>query len=353
MEWGECWLAPAPVPRELAADLKRRMGGIVPLWVPRLASVPWVVRANTCTAAERVAFMPVGLWDLIGFVVSQDNSCRYCYGMTRTILKVLGYRDERIDRIERDVSLAELTAAEQAALEFARKLSHANPPPTPSDRAALGRVGLERSAVAEIAFVAAFHGFSIRVATSFAIPPEPFERFAVNPIGWLMRPIIARQIRGKRVPRVALPTPNDGPFGRVVAVLEGSPQAGVVREILDEAIVSPVLPRRTKLLMFAVIGRALGSDYVEQEARRGLEMEGLGAADVDASVTNLGSPALDRRDTLLVPFAREIVRYNVGALQRRTRELAGELTSDEVIEAVGIAALANSIGRLSVLLETA
>jgi alkylhydroperoxidase family enzyme len=351
MEWGECLLAPASVPADLAADIKRHMGGVVPVWVPRLAPVPWVVRANASMVLERVAFMPVGLWGLIGFVVSQDNSCRYCYGMTRTILKVLGYREEQIDRIERDVSLAELPAGEQAALEFARTLSHANPRPTPADRDALVRAGFDRSAVAEITYVAAFAGFSNRIASCFAIPPEPFERFAVNPIGWLLRPIIARQMRGKRVPRAPLPTPNDGLFARVVAALDGSPQACVVRDAVDAAMASAVLPRRTKLLMFAVIGRALGCGYSEAEARHGLEDEGLDGTAIDDIVANLGSPILDRRDALLVPFARETVRYNVGALQRRTHALAAELTTEEVIESVGIASLANSLGRLSVLLE--
>ena len=349
-EWGECWLDPADVPTDLAADLKRRMGGVVPVWGPLLARVPWVVRANARMVTKRVAFMPVGLWDLISFVVSQDNACRYCYGMTRTILKVLGYRDEQVDRLERDISLAELPPGTQAALEFARKLSHANPRPTPSDRGALERAGFERAAVAEIVYVAAFAGFFNRVASCFAIPPEPFERFAANPIGRLLRPLIARQMRGKRVSPTPLP-PNGRPFARVVTALEGSPLACVVRDAVDDALASPALPRRTKLLMFAVIGRALGCAYSEEEARRGLQDDGLVATALEDVIANLGAPSLDRRDALLVPFARETVRYNVAALQRRTRTLADALTTEEVIEAVDVASLANSIGRLSVLLD--
>lgn len=47
----------------------------------------------------------------------------------RTILKVPGYRDAQVDRIERHVHLAALPPAHEAALVFARNLSHANPPP--------------------------------------------------------------------------------------------------------------------------------------------------------------------------------------------------------------------------------
>jgi alkylhydroperoxidase family enzyme len=352
MEWGECWLDPAPMSREFVADLKQRTGGVVPAWAPRLASVTWVVRASAVGIQERVAFMPLGLWDLIGFVVSQDNSCRYCYGITRTVLKVLGYRDAQVDRIERDVQLAELPPAHEAALVFARKLSHANPRPVAADCNALERAGHDRAAVAEIACVAAFAGFSNRIATCFAIPPEPFERFAVSPIGRLLRPIIARQMRGRRVPPMPPPSPNPDPFARLVAAVAGSPFARIVRDTVDQAMASPVLPRRTKLLMIAVIARALRCAYCEGEARAGLGVEGLDAGAVDDVLANLGSPKLDRRDALLVPFARETVRYQTVAIQRRTRELARGLTTEEAIEAVGIAALANSIARLSVLLET-
>ena len=86
--------------------------------------------------------------------------------------------------------------------------------------------------------------------------------------------------------------------------------------------------------------------------RDGLATEGLTSADVDGILTNLGSDKLDRRDALLVPFARETVRYQTGPIQRRTRELARDLPTDEVLEAVGVTALANAVGRASILLET-
>jgi hypothetical protein len=173
-----------------------------------------------------------------------------------------------------------------------------------------------------------------------------------RPLARLLRPLIARWIRGKRRPAMPLPQPNTGLCADVVAALDGSPAAHVVRAIADDAIASTVLPRRTKLLMLAVIGRALGCDHAETEARNGLGTDGLGPADVDEILANLGSAKLDRRDALLVPFARETVRYRTAAIQRRTRELAQELPVEEVIEAAGVAALANAVGRLSVLLET-
>ena len=350
MEWSECWLEPGPVPPELASEVRRFTGGVVPSWATHLARVPWVVRATGRFVEKRIAYMPLALWDLIGFIVSQDNSCRYCYGASRAILSVLGYRDDQIDRLERDVHLADLTRAEQAALDFARKTSHANPRPTPADRAALAKAGISAPAVAEIAYAAAGSGFPNRISTFFALRPEPIERWVRNPLFRFVRPIAARMMRGRHMPSQA--TSVAGPCEEVLAALGDAPAAATLRTTIDEALASPILPRRTKLLMLGVVGRALGCARSEIEAREALAGEGLASADIDAILTNLGSPLLDRRDALLVPFARETVRYQNRPIQQRVRELADALSLDEVIEAVGVAALANVVARLSILLDT-
>ena len=352
MEWGDCWLEMPAVPPAFAAEIKKLMGGTLPVAIARTASVPWVGRTWARVTQKEVAHMPLALWDLIGLVVSQDNSCRYCYGATRTILRLVGYREEQIDRIERDVALSDLGRAERLALEFARKVSHANPRPTPQDRAALVDAGFTPGAVAEIVFAAAFVGFPNRVATMFAMQPEDFEKLPDRLIGRILRPLIARSMRGKCVVSPGAPEPNTGPFHEIVATLAGSPKATLVRDAVDGAFASSILPRRTKLLMTAVVGRALGCDTSERTARDGLAAEGLTDADVDGILANLGSPKLDRRDALVVPFARETVRYQTGALQRRTKALARELPADEILEAAGVTALANALGRTSILLES-
>jgi len=137
----------------------------------------------------------------------------------------------------------------------------------------------------------------------------------------------------------------------VVAALDGSPAAGVLRRAIDGAWASDVLPRRTKTLMLAVIARALGRAHGEQEARRFLAAEGLPPAELDDILANLGSPRLDAREARLVPFARETVRYQPAAIQRRMRELARGLSPEEFLEVVGIAALANAVCRMSVAID--
>jgi AhpD family alkylhydroperoxidase len=351
-QWGECWLEPGPVPADLAAMIRKVSGGSMPEWGARLAVVPWVARGFIRGVEKKIAHMPLALWDLIHFVVSQDNACRYCYGATRTILRILGYTDTAIDRLERDVQLAELTAAETAALRFARKVSHANPLPGWAELAALADAGFSRPAVGEIAFAAAFSGYGNRVATMFAFPADALERMLKNPVVRLLRPFLARPFRGRHAAPTAPPVPNDPPFARLVAALADSPTAHAVRAVVDEALASPILPRRTKLLMFGVIGRALACPHVTDEAGRQLAAEGVSAADVEDVLTNLGARSLDERERLLVPFARETVRYRSAAIQQRTRELAARLRIDEIVEAAGVAALANSIGRLAVLAAT-
>jgi alkylhydroperoxidase family enzyme len=351
MEWGECWVPPGKVPADLAAEVKKAVG-ILPGWATRLSPVPWLVRACARLNQKTVAYMPLELFDRITLLVSQDNSCRYCYGLVRAMLSVQGYADDSLDRIERELYVATVAPAEVAAFRFARKVSLANPRPTAADLAALVDAGFERPAIAEIVFVAAISGFHNRISTFFALPPElRVERWLMDPIVRLVRPFVARRFRGA----VQCPRPlvsSDGPCAAVVAALDGSPLALNLRGTIDEAFASAVLPRRTKLLLFAVIGRALGCARTEREAREGLGAEGFTPGDVDAILANLSSPRLEAREAVLVPWARETVRYRPLAIQERTRALADHMELTEVIEAAGIAALANSIARMSILLET-
>lgn len=351
MEWGSCWVDPVSVPPALAAEVRSSTGGFLPAWATRLATVPWVVRAFAHISDERVAHIPPPLAGMVNLVVSQDNSCRYCYGATRALLKIQGFSDATIDHMERDLHLADLTPAEIAALQFARMVSQANPRPTPGDLAALERAGFARPAVAELAGVATFAGFCNRISTLFALPSERFQRWADHPLARLVRPFVARRVGVKRGAPVP-PPPREGPCADVVAALGDAPLAATARRIIDEAVASTILPRRTKLLILAVVGRALACDLTEEWARSGLTEDGLAPADVDDVLRNLGSPKLDAREACLVPWARETVRYRALAIQERTRELTQHLDLPEVIEAAGVASLANAVARLAILVET-
>jgi alkylhydroperoxidase family enzyme len=351
IEWGECLVPPGPVDPALAADLRRQLG-IVPGWLPRLARVPWLARGFAALVGKPIAYAPPALFDLVSLVVSQDNSCRYCYGAVRSIMKFLGYREEAIVRLERDFHVADLSPVERAALDFARRVSRADPRPTQADFEAVVRAGLEPLAVVEIAAAAVASTFSNRVATLVAFPPETgLETMVDRPLFRLVRPLLAWRMRAKPRPPEPPPEPNEGPCARVVAALGDSPAAGVLRRVIDDAWASEILPRRTKALMFAVIGKALRCTYSGDEARALLGREGLRPAEFDDILTNLGSARLDAREARLVPFARETVRCQPAVIQRRMREVCEGFGPEEVLETAGIAALANAVCRLSVVLD--
>src|SRR5207249_8272830 len=128
------------------------------------------------------------------------------------------------------------------------------------------------------------------------------ESFVGSPVYRFVRPPLAwRKLPEPRAPEPP-PRPDDGPCAAVVAALDGSPAAGVLRRAIDGAWASDVLHRRTKTLMLAVIARALGCAHGEREARRFLAAEGLPPAEVDGILANLVSPRLDAREARPVPF---------------------------------------------------
>src|SRR5437660_303872 len=220
LEWGECIVPAVPVPPALRAEVRKAVGA-VPGWLARLAPSPWLVRALCEIIKHPFAHAPREVCELVALVVSQENSCRYCYGVQRAVFKIFGYRDAYLDALERDAQVSELTPAARAALDFARRLTRATPRPSRADL----------------------------------------------------------------------------------------------------------------------------------EARRFVAAEGLAPGQLDEILANLGSPQLDAREARLVPFARETVRYQPAAVQRRMRELAHGLTAEEIVEAVGVAALANAVCRMSVVID--
>jgi len=349
-DWGECLVPVGPVPAAMAAEVRRALGA-APDWLARTATCPWIVRAITEMICKPVAYVSPALCDLVSLVVSQDNSCRYCYGTQRAILRIQGYSDAYVDALLRDFHVGDLSPADRAALELARRMTRANPLPGRADFEEVVRAGMGRLAVAEVAVMAALSNFSNRAATLLALPPEQLERMVRRPLFRVMRPLIAWKIRSRAKSPAPLPEPNDGLCAPVVSALGGSPSARVVRSMIDAAVSSEILPRRTKMLMIAVVARAIGSALVEREARDALLGEELTADDVDEVLRTLGAPALDARERRLVPFARETVHYQAATIQRRFRGVAGDLSPAEILETAGVVGLANAICRLSVVLD--
>lgn len=353
VEWDACLLEARPAP-ELERDARKAFGVPYPL-IRFYAPCPWLARSfiETNYRNGQLVHIDSRLADLIFLAVSQDNSCRYCYASQRIALRVLGFDDARIRRVEEASFAAEGDKGEQRALEFARRFSRANPSPSAADKQALREVGFSEDAVREIAYVASYTVVANRNTTLPAAPIARVETISDRWLFKLLRPVIARRIRSASTRGRPDALPEDlktGPFAYVSNALDGLPAARVSRQTMDAAWESPILTQRAKALVFAVVARGLGSRHSEEEARRLLEPLGLAEGQVDEVLSHLGSPALDPIEAAIVPFARESIRYRPVDIQRSGRAFLERFSVEEFLELVGVVGLANATCRLSLAL---
>ncbi len=353
VEWDQCLLEPRP-DAELERDARKSFGVPYPL-IRFYTPCPWLAR-SFITGNYRnghLTHIDLDLADLIFLAVSQDNSCRYCYAAQRMSFRVLGFDDERIRRVEEASVSAEADRGERLALDFVRRFSRANPPPSAADKAALREAGYSDEAIKEIAYVSAYTVTGNRIATLTAAPLERVEGVQERWLFKLLRPLIARLLRSRRKlgkPEFLPPELKTGPFAYVALELDGLPVARVSNEIMESAWRSPILTQRAKALVFAVVARGLGSKRAEAESKRLLAPLGLDEAEVDEILSHLASPKLDPIEAAIVPYARETIRYRPDDIQRWGRKLREQLSVEQFLELVGVASLANGTCRLSLVL---
>ena len=335
--------------RDWEAEVKR-VTGTLPDWLRRVAPNPWLRRVCLDWSTYKYDALPERMADIGFLVTSQENSCRYCYGLSRAMMRLLGYNEELIMRIEREAQLAELDPRERAFIAFCRNLARSNPRPSRAARLELLSAGFSELQVAEMAFMVADICFSNRVTTFLACPPEAaLEGMAESWLGKMMRPLIARQLR-KRPPARQGST-DAVSLSPIARTLEGLPAAGLFQQALDAAFASPRISLRAKLLMFGVIGRALECAYCEGEVTERLAQLGMPATEVQASLASLSDPRLDAMEAPLLAWARDTVRYQTLDIQKRTHALLERIGPERTLEAIGTAALANASVRLAMLLE--
>jgi alkylhydroperoxidase family enzyme len=100
-------------------------------------------------------------------------------------------------------------------------------------------------------------------------------------------------------------------------------------------------------LLLAVVARGLACDLCARELGKALREEGFKEATLIPVLMHLDAPELDPVERLLVPFARETVWYEPAVIQRRARALRDGLDSAQLLEAIGVAALANGLCRMA------
>lgn len=346
--WGQPLVEPVDDP-EWNAEIVRKMG-------PKAMSYRYVGRSRWLREAimrgntARSSFAPDRLAMLAMLVTAQENSCRFCYGAARAFLKMMGLSEKEIDRVEHDVKTAGADDRERELLHFCRDLSRSNPRPARAQLDRLVSLGYEPLAMVEIAAIVAASCMNNRVSTFLALPlAVEMEDFSPGVAMRLLAPV--RRLLHKPPP----PPPADNlpreayPFSEVVALLKGTVGVSIFHGDLVGAFASPVLPARTKAWVFAVVARALDCGLCEGIATRLLEQEGVAAEAHQRVLESLAGPELDGTEKVLLPWVRETAHYETEVMQRRTHELRQRVGDDVVVDAIGLAALANACARLSML----
>jgi AhpD family alkylhydroperoxidase len=351
IEWESSLLEPLPTPA-LEARFRRetgRPGGVMRFfegsdWLTD-AVVRLSVQLGTCVELEP------DLADQAGLVVSQDNSCRFCFGAQRMLLRGLGMSEARISRLEHELLVGDFTPRDRAALAFARRLSRAQPRLSPEDLDALREAGFSEIEIAELAAHIALHLFFNRTSTFIALPTRTIEELPdlwwMRLLGPAIRPLFQRMRKQGRSTALE-PAQKTGPFSEIINGLDGLPVAGELRAVVDGALASDSLSPRAGPLAFAVISRALGCPASESESRRLLAERGLDDEVIESLLTHLSSPALSEIEEIVVTFARETVWYVPARIQQRCHALRDQLSREQLLDLVGITSLANSICRLAI-----
>lgn len=330
--------------------------GVVPRCAKLLAPSAWLRRTYldnlTCPTSltEPQALLAV-------LVTSQENSCRYCYGVAHAQMRMLGFSERVVEEVESRAQLAEADPADRELLKFCRNLARSKPRPSREARRALEAVGFSSVQSAEIAWTVASSAFGNRIATLMATPPEvEMEAHASRTESLWQK--LSSWLPGKATPARPPPPPaappqGGGEFGALVEILRGTSAAATLERSLGNAFSGSLLPRRTILLMFAVVSRTLDCAICEGLSTRRLEACGMPRAAVADVLTTLSSKDLTDLEAVLLPWTRETVWMpeEPKRIQEHTRPLIQKIGGDHVLDAIGIASLANACVRLAMLLQ--
>lgn len=358
IEWGACLLEPQPDP-ELKRQIVRETG-LAPGSVAYFSATPEIAQmiGRLSLSLRSRIHLDGHVSDLVGLVVSQDNSCRFCYAYQRAVMRSFGFSEDRIEKLEQGLFGADLERKQKLALDFARKVSRSNPLPGEADKRPLRDVGYSEIEIQELIAQIGLFVYHNRIATLPALPSEWIEALPETWYSKLFRPLIGLYMRkqfpaGKEV-KLA-PGEEAGPFANIVSAFDGLPFAGVLRSSLDVVLADGALPGRAKLTAFAVVARALGCPVTEREAVRALTDDfGMTSQTVQGVLAHLTAPELDERESLIVPFARDTVWYGQATpIQQRAREMRSRLKLEEFLEMITAVAVANMVCRLGIALPGA
>ena len=130
IEWSEPIL-PVVEDTEWRKQVKHELGGESPDLMMIVSPSEWL--RIVCLKWPR--YLPqefsLRLADIATLVCAQENACRYCYGIAKAQLKLFGYSEKLVSKIEMGVHLAELDEKELTFIQFCRNLARSSPRPQP------------------------------------------------------------------------------------------------------------------------------------------------------------------------------------------------------------------------------
>jgi AhpD family alkylhydroperoxidase len=153
-EWEPSFLNPV-ADASLEASLRKENGGSLPPGTRHISRCPWLARSPALFNwfQGRLLHIDINLAQMLALVVSQDNSCRYCFAAHRILTRFAGMSETQIRRLEQDLLTTELPPPEQQAIAFARRLSRSTPILVQADLEPLTAYGWSDMAIREMALV--------------------------------------------------------------------------------------------------------------------------------------------------------------------------------------------------------
>ena len=350
LPWESCLFEPRRN-REFESWLKREVGS-APGWTRYLDSSRWFAKAMTRFQFDQrlVPALDGELPMRVMLVVSQENSCRYCYAMLRMMLRLFGVSEARMQELEQHLADSrELSPRLLAAVRFTRIVNRGNPLHGSAEREALAQTAFSADEIKQLAFLVVSMGMMNRFCTAVALAPQFVESMSSHWLLGIIHPLASRLLQ--HLPKPRLPSASAQQvlprFPALVDVYAGSPIARLLEDTLADMWLSQTLGPRDKLLIIATITQGIHCNMCRAEVTRLAAAEGLEAEALFTAIAHLDSAALTEKERVMLEFARESLWYQPQKLQLRAQALHRMVGTSVFVEMLGVVIIANMFTRLA------